>query len=556
LTPRGVNAAAHCASAQRAILIGSAPIKNARNSLENNALNFSNRLKMACFGARFLHVLRSKNHHSPVTYHAARSTNHQSLLTNRAFLIASRQILKIRLTRSQQTRKLFLVASFSAISTPAPRPTHHSSIITHHCLTSFLFDTNKTHKIIILVRALMKTKENQFSTRYKFAVASIGNPTCPERTRRACAFRCWRREFANQAATFKPAFRSGAFVLSKLRKSHRGYKSLTNRIRKGSSLEYVLGVDIGGTKVAVGLVNSRGQIRHAARAPMAARGSAEEGFHAVLNAIDGVMPEARAAGVPAIGVCVPGWVESERGVLLSATNLPCWRNFPLARKIEKHYGLPTRLTNDASAAALAEAKWGAGAGHESIFYVSLGTGIGTAIVRDGKIYHGRAGGGCEGGHMTVNFSGPLCGCGKRGCVEMYASGTAISRRARSLLGSTRNKQSRMLKMAGGKISDVTTETVNKAARSGDKLAREVLEEASDHLAVWLGNIIDLLEPEVIIVGGGIGRVMTSFRGRMGRALETWAINPGAHRIPILNARYGVQSALAGAAALWLATKQR
>jgi glucokinase len=329
---------------------------------------------------------------------------------------------------------------------------------------------------------------------------------------------------------------------------------LTNRLRAGSSRNLVLGVDIGGTKVAVGLVNWRGQIRHAARAPMAARGTAEEGFRAVLRAMDDVMPQARAAGVRAIGVCAPGWVDSEKGVLLSATNLPCWRNFPLARRIEKHYDLPTRLTHDASAAALAEAKWGAGAGHESIFYVSLGTGIGTAIVRDGKIYHGGAGGACEGGHMTVNFSGPLCGCGKRGCIEMYASGTAISRRGRSLLGSTRNEHSRILKMAGGKISDVTAETVNKAARSGDKLARQVLEEASDHLAIWLGNIIDLLEPEVIIVGGGIGRVMFSFRARMRRTLETWAINPEAHRIPILSARYGAQSALAGAAALWLAPR--
>lgn len=353
-----------------------------------------------------------------------------------------------------------------------------------------------------------------------------------------------------------PFVRAVLYYPSCLHPSHRGSKSLTNRGRAGNPHNLVLGVDIGGTKVAVGLVNSRGKIRHAARAPMAARGTAEEGFRAVLHAIDVVMPEARATGVRAIGVCAPGWVESEKGVLLSATNLPCWRNFPLERKIEKHYGLPTRLTNDASAAALAEAKWGVGAGHESIFYVSLGTGIGTAIVRDGELYHGRAGGGCEGGHMTVNFSGPLCGCGKRGCIEMYASGTAISRRARDLLRSTRNEHSRMLKMDGGKIDDVSAETVNKAARSGDKLARQVLQEAADHLAIWLGNIIDLLEPEVIIVGGGIGGVIMSFRARMRKTLETWAINPGAHRIPILSARYGAQSALAGAAALWLARGQR
>jgi len=356
--------------------------------------------------------------------------------------------------------------------------------------------------------------------------------------------------------TFKPAFQSSAFVLSKLRKSQRGYGSLKNRIRAGNPHKLVLGVDIGGTKVAVGLMNSRGQILHAGRAPMTARGSADQGFRAVLQAIDGVMPKARAAGVRAIGVCAPGWVESERGVLLSATNLPCWRNFPLARKIEKHYGLPTRLTNDASAAALAEAKWGAGSKYESIFYVSLGTGIGTAMVREGEIYHGRPGGGCEGGHMSINFNGPLCGCGKRGCVEMYASGTAISTRARRLLRQSHNSRSQILKIAGENISNVTTETVIKAARSGDPLATQILQEAAGHLAIWLGNIIDLLEPEVIIVGGGIGRIITSYRARIRRTLENWAINPGAHRVPILDARYGSQSALAGAAAQWLAPTHR
>ena len=331
---------------------------------------------------------------------------------------------------------------------------------------------------------------------------------------------------------------------------------MKNRIRAGSPHKLVLGVDIGGTKVAVGLVNSRGQILHAGRAPMVTRGSADQGFRAVLNAMDAVMPHARAAQVRAIGVCAPGWVESERGVLLSATNLPCWRNFPLARKIEKHYGWPTRLTNDASAAALAESKWGAGAKYESIFYVSLGTGIGTAMVREGEIYHGRPGGGCEGGHMSINFNGPLCGCGKRGCVEMYASGTAISTHARRQLRQMRHSNSQILKMAGGNISNVTAETVNEAARSGDPLATQILEEAADHLAIWLGNIIDLLEPEVIIVGGGVGRVMTSYRARMRRTLETWAINPGARRVPILNARFGSQSALAGAAAQWLAPTHR
>jgi hypothetical protein len=162
-------------------LIGSAAIKNARNSPENNALHFSNRLKTANCSARFSHVSRLSNHESRVAAHGSPLTTHQSRLTNHIFLIASRQILKIALTRSQQTRKHFLIASFSAISAPArrggpvPHLTHHSPLIPHHRSTPFLFDTNNANKIIILVRALLKTKEKQFSIRYKFASRHIAN---------------------------------------------------------------------------------------------------------------------------------------------------------------------------------------------------------------------------------------------------------------------------------------------------------------------------------------------------------------------------------------------
>ena len=172
---RASTASARGPLSARDFLIGSAAIKNARNSPENNALHFSNRLKTANCSARFSDVSRPQNHDSPVTHHASRFTNHQSRLTNHAFLIASGQILKIALTRSQQTRKHFLIASFSAASPPAPRLPHHSSPITHHRVTPFLFNTNKAHKITILMRALLKTKEKQFSIPYKFASRDIAN---------------------------------------------------------------------------------------------------------------------------------------------------------------------------------------------------------------------------------------------------------------------------------------------------------------------------------------------------------------------------------------------
>jgi hypothetical protein len=162
----------------RHFLIGRAPIKNARKSPENNALNFSNRLKTPCFSARFSHALRSTN--PEVTHHASRFTAHQSLPTNHAFLIAT-HILNINLTRSQQTRKHFLIATKFDISAPA-------SHLTDHCLTSFLFRTNKPHRIIILARAMMKTKEKQFSIRYKSASRGPGQPVAGASTLR-CALR-------------------------------------------------------------------------------------------------------------------------------------------------------------------------------------------------------------------------------------------------------------------------------------------------------------------------------------------------------------------------------
>jgi glucokinase len=316
------------------------------------------------------------------------------------------------------------------------------------------------------------------------------------------------------------------------------------------SKDLVLGVDIGGTKVAVGLVNSRGGVVFSSRAPMTARGNADDGLRAVGGAIDSILRDPRAKNIQKIGVCVPGWVDAKRGVLLSAANLPCWRNYALAKRIGQLYGLPARLANDANAAALAEARWGSARGYQSAFYVTLGTGIGTAMILQDQIHGGQTGAVGEGGHMTINFQGPVCGCGKRGCIEMYASGTAIAKRVRSLLRHGSANRSLMLKIANGKISGVTAEIISKAALRGDQLAKKILEDSADYLGIWLSNIIDLLEPEAIIFGGGMGWVMTSLRARIRQNLIARPIHPKRQRIPIINAHYGAESGLVGAAAQW------
>jgi len=307
-----------------------------------------------------------------------------------------------------------------------------------------------------------------------------------------------------------------------------------------------IGVDIGGTKVAAGLVNSSGEISHKTRAPMVATGDAATGFAAVKAAVDAVFsefPEARGA-VTGIGLCSPGPLDPKTGVVLNPPNVPCWRNYPLAAEVERVFGVPARVDNDANAAGLAEALWGAGVGYTNVFYATLGTGIGTGIVIDRKIYHGRTGSAAEGGHMTIDYHGPQCPCGKRGCIETLASGPNIARRAQARLTPT----SRIVQLAGS-LEQVRSEHVGQAFREGDAIATEVLTETAHLLTVWLGNIVDLLEPDVIVVGGGVAELMSSFFESISKNLPHWSINQRAGEIPLLMARYGADAGIAGAAAL-------
>jgi glucokinase len=322
--------------------------------------------------------------------------------------------------------------------------------------------------------------------------------------------------------------------------------------------DLTIGVDIGGTKVAAALVGSTGEIAQKTRGPMNAVGSAAEGFAAVATAISAVLsavPEARAA-VKGIGLCAPGPLDPKTGIVLNPPNVPCWRNFPLAAETERAFGVPARVDNDANAAGLAEALWGAGAGYANVFYATLGTGIGTGIVFDRKIYHGRTGSAAEGGHMTIDYNGPRCGCGKPGCIEAFASGPAIARRAQAKLADVGlsnhaphlQPASRILQLAGS-LDGVRAEHVGQAFHGGDRAAREVLEETAHLLTIWLGNIVDLLEPDVMVVGGGIAELMSSFFPGISRNLPRWAINQRAAEIPLVMARYGADAGIAGAAAL-------
>jgi glucokinase len=317
-------------------------------------------------------------------------------------------------------------------------------------------------------------------------------------------------------------------------------------------------VDVGGTKVAAGLVDSIGEITHQTRIPMVAT-DATAGLAAVTSAIDSVRSAAQLNApnlnkesqrlISGIGICAPGPLCPRTGVVVNPPNLPGWRNFPLGDLVSKAYRLPVRVDNDGNAAALAEALWGAGRGYRNIFCATIGTGIGTGIVFDRRIYHGRTGAAAEGGHMTIDYRGPRCGCGKLGCIEALASGPAIARRASEKIAAGRS--SSILELAGGRLDHITSEMVGRAYLAGDLLAKEVLQETAMFLTVWLGNIVDLLEPDVMIIGGGAASMLQPFFEEIRDRLPAWCVNSHCQEVPLVTAHYGADAGIAGGAALCL-----
>ncbi len=316
--------------------------------------------------------------------------------------------------------------------------------------------------------------------------------------------------------------------------------------------DLVIGVDIGGTKVAAGLVDPGGEILCHNRNPMICNNGAASGLASVTKAIETASTQAIVTAgkhslIRGVGICSPGPLDPKTGVVLNPPNLPCWRNFPLAAEIAQIYRVRVKVDNDANAAGLAETLWGSGRGYRNVFYVTIGTGIGTAILLDGRIFHGRTGAAAEGGHMTIDYRGPQCGCGKPGCIEVLASGPAIARRARAKIETGRS--SSLLDLAGGMLAHVTSEMVGEAGSAGDAVANEVLQETVELLSFWFGNIVDLLEPDVMIVGGGVASMLKPVLSQISDRLPSCCVNQRCKEIPLVSARYGEDAGVAGGAAL-------
>jgi len=273
-----------------------------------------------------------------------------------------------------------------------------------------------------------------------------------------------------------------------------------------SSNPLVLGIDLGGSKILTAVVNIKGEILSSDhRTTPAAKGP-----EAVIQVMQESMKQAieqagvNAAEIGAICIGAPGLSNPETGVVFTSPHLPGWKDVPLKTIVEEETGIKTLLVNDANAAALGEMYFGAAKGARNFIYITISTGIGGGIVIDGEIYAGSLGTAGEIGHMTIDTNGPKCNCGNTGCWETLASGTALAREAKKRIAT--GEKTSILEYAGGNIDKVNAEAVHKAAQQGDTLAKELIAQTSYYIGVGLTNLINIFNPELIVIGGGLSSI--------------------------------------------------
>ncbi len=305
------------------------------------------------------------------------------------------------------------------------------------------------------------------------------------------------------------------------------------------------GIDVGGTKIAGGVVDESGTILEELRVESPATDA-----EAIEEAIAGLVVELRSRHqIATVGVGAAGYVDKARAVVLFAPNV-AWRNEDLKGELEKRIDLPVVIENDANAAAWGEFTYGAGHDADDLLLVTVGTGVGGGLVLDGEVYRGANGVGAEIGHMRVVPNGILCGCGKHGCFEQYASGSALVREARALAMSGAMIAHGMFERAGGDIAKITGPLITEAARDGDQGARQQLAELGRWLGEGIASLTEILDPGVVVVGGGVSEADDLLLEPTRVAFAGQLVGRGFRPIPeIRKARLGNRAGLIGAADL-------
>jgi len=318
-------------------------------------------------------------------------------------------------------------------------------------------------------------------------------------------------------------------------------------------VRFVLGIDIGGTNLVVGSVAEDGSALHALDSEPT---HAEAGQTDVLDrlitlaqrTIERTRQEVSGADIIGVGVGAPGPLDTKRGIVLLTPNLG-WVNLPLRQIIHERLGLPAALDNDANCAVLGEWWMGAARGTRNAIGITIGTGIGGGIIVDGKLYHGASDCAGEIGHTTIDTEGRRCKCGNYGCLEAYASGPNIALRAVEELKA--GAVSRLADYVGGDLRQVTAQTVYQAAHDGDQLALEVVNDTAKFLGVGIANLLNVFNPEVVVVCGGVTLAGDRLFDPLRREVARRAFKPAVSVCRIIPCELSGTAGVYGAAKVYL-----
>ncbi len=307
-----------------------------------------------------------------------------------------------------------------------------------------------------------------------------------------------------------------------------------------------IGIDLGGTKIAAALVDSGGRILASARKPTRPEKGPEAIVADIATLSASVSAQAEGRPIIGVGVGVAGQVDPATGAVFSAPNLR-WKNFPFQEHLETALHKPVSVLNDVQSATFAEWIHGAGRGVADLVCIFAGTGVGGGVVAQGQLVRGAAGSAGEVGHMTVSLAGPLCRCGNHGCVEAFAGGWAIAKRAQEAIRADPDAGAVLLRLAGGDIQRVTAAIVARALNRADPLAKSIVKETGEALGAGAASIVNGFNPALLILGGGVVEGLPELVGIVEETIRRRALPAAAERLKIVRPQLGTHAGAIGAA---------
>lgn len=314
-------------------------------------------------------------------------------------------------------------------------------------------------------------------------------------------------------------------------------------------MNYYVGVDLGGTNTKIGILNREGDILKSRIIKTLSAEGVDNTLERIWKTIQELAQELNIniKNIKGIGLGIPGPV-LEQSIVAFFANFPWERNINIKEKLEKLTGIETKLDNDANIIALGEAKYGAAKGSKSSVTVALGTGIGGGIYINGKLVSGAKGAGGEVGHMKIVKDGKLCGCGQRGCFEAYVSATGLIREAVSRL--TVNKQNLLYKMIDGDLMKLEAKDIFDAAREGDVFSLDLVDYEAEYLALGIANILNIINPEVVVLGGGVALAGDILLNPMKEKMVKYALPVTLEELKIVQGVLGNEAGIKGAVGLF------